>query len=106
VHVTLAEAKQPAPGVAGVMVGCTDGFALSFDRGRGGLRAASRDRDGRRSTWTIPGASRGEPGILREGLRQAVLRDSTYAPAVKAALEFLPDRKCAAKVAALLPAAA
>lgn len=105
-HVTLAGAKQPAPGLAGVMVGCTDGFALSFDRGRGGLRATSRDRDGHRSTWTVLGASRCEPGILREGLRQAALRDSTYAPAVKAALEFLPDRNCAATAAALLPAAA
>ena len=27
--------------------------------------------------WTIPGASRGETGVLGEGIRQALLRDPT-----------------------------
>ena len=31
------------------------------------------------------GASRGESGILGEGVRQALLRDPTYAPALAAA---------------------
>jgi hypothetical protein len=31
------------------------------------------------------GASRGEGGILGEGVRQALLRDPTYRPALKAA---------------------
>jgi hypothetical protein len=35
--------------------------------------------------WTILGASRGESGILGEGIRQALLRDPTYTPALKAA---------------------
>ena len=43
-----------------------------------GLRARSRDRSGTEREWTIPGASRGEAGILGEGIRQALLRDPTY----------------------------
>ncbi len=33
----------------------------------------------------IIGASRGEAGILGEGIRQALLRDNSYGPALKAA---------------------
>ncbi|MBA3862287.1 MAG: hypothetical protein H0X56_09985, partial [Solirubrobacterales bacterium] len=40
---------------------------------------------GRERTWTVLGASRGEPGILGEGLRQALLRDGTFAAALDAA---------------------
>ena len=43
------------------------------------------DRGGDERTWTVLGASRGEPGILGEGLRQALLRDATFAPALQAA---------------------
>ena len=32
--------------------------------------------------WKILGASRGEGGILGEGVRQALLRDPTYDPAL------------------------
>jgi hypothetical protein len=38
----------------------------------------------------IPGASRGEGGILGEGIRQALLRDPTYVPALDAAQAMLP----------------
>jgi len=44
-----------------------------------------RARDGNEQTWTVLGASRGESGILGEGVRQALLRDPTYAPALNAA---------------------
>ena len=40
--------------------------------------------------WRIPGASRGESGILGEGIRQALLRDPAYVPALKAAEAMLP----------------
>jgi hypothetical protein len=36
------------------------------------------------------GASRGEAGILGEGIRQALLRDSTYGPALAAANALAP----------------
>ena len=35
------------------------------------------------------GASRGEAGILGEGIRQALLRDPTYAPALEVAQAML-----------------
>ncbi len=36
-----------------------------------------------------PGASRGETGVLGEGIRQALLRDPTYVPALQAARAML-----------------
>jgi len=51
--------------------------------------AKRRDRRGRESTWTVMGASRGEPGILGEGIRQAMLRDPTYGPALLAAEQMV-----------------
>ena len=35
------------------------------------------------------GASRGEAGILGEGIRQALLRNATYGPALEAARAML-----------------
>jgi hypothetical protein len=37
----------------------------------------------------VLGASRGESGILGEGIRQALLRDPTYEPALEAATAML-----------------
>jgi glucose-6-phosphate dehydrogenase assembly protein OpcA len=79
---------QEAPGLAGVTVSCAHGFSLSLDRGRGGLRAHRRSSDGREDSWRVLGASRGEGGILGEGVRQALLRDPTYGPALGAARGF------------------
>ena len=53
-------------------------------RARGGLRAQEHAGGGER-TWQVLGASRGEGGILGEGVRQAHLRDPTYGPALAAA---------------------
>ena len=63
---------------------------MSLDRGPGGLTAHRRKRDGGEWRWTVLGASRGERGILGEGVRQALLRDPTYRPAVEAARAMLP----------------
>ncbi|MEA2190795.1 MAG: hypothetical protein QOI73_916, partial [Solirubrobacteraceae bacterium] len=49
------------------------------------LTARRRERKGEERTWTVLGASRGEPGILGEGIRHALLPDPTYAPALAAA---------------------
>jgi hypothetical protein len=57
---------------------------MSLDRGPGGLKAIRRARDGSEQAWTVMGASRGEAGILGEGVRQALLRDPTYKPALEA----------------------
>ena len=63
-------------GLAGVTVSCRGDFSLSLDRSRGGLRARERS-DGAERTWQVLGASRGEGGILGEGVRQALLRIQT-----------------------------
>ena len=41
------------------------------------------------SEWTVLGASRGEGGILGEGIRQALLRDSAYVRAIGCAEAML-----------------
>jgi hypothetical protein len=81
----LDPVRQDVPGLAGVTIETADGMQLSLDRGPGGLAAHRRDPKGREQQWTILGASRGEGGILGEGVRQALLRDPTYAPALDAA---------------------
>jgi glucose-6-phosphate dehydrogenase assembly protein OpcA len=90
VEVELEPAEQDAPGLAGVTVTCPSGFALSLDRAKGGLCARQRSSDGSEKVWQVLGASRGEGGILGEGVRQALLRDPTYGPALEAARRFCP----------------
>jgi hypothetical protein len=69
---------QAVPGLAGVEIGTSSGMSIALDRGPGGLIARRRDRKGHEQTWTVLGASRGEGGILGEGIRQALLRDPAY----------------------------
>jgi len=75
--------RQSVPGLAGVTVETAAGMSISLDRGPGGLTARRHTRTGE-SEWTVMGASRGEAGILGEGIRQALLRDPAYPPAVRA----------------------
>jgi glucose-6-phosphate dehydrogenase assembly protein OpcA len=84
-----AEPMMQVRGLAGVTLETASGRHLSLDRGPGGLRAHYRNARGDERQWTIMGASRGEAGILGEGIRQAFLRDPTYAPALAAANGFL-----------------
>lgn len=73
------------PGLAGLTVETASGMSISLNRGPGGLSAERRTRKGGTSEWTVMGASRGESGILGEGIRQALLRDPTYRPSLDAA---------------------
>ena len=52
-------------------------------------RAARSSARARSGSWTVLGASRGEPGILGEGIRHALLPDPTFAPALAAARRML-----------------
>jgi glucose-6-phosphate dehydrogenase assembly protein OpcA len=88
VKIRLEPFPQNAPGLAGVTIETASGEAVSLDRAPGGLRAARRARDGTEQSWTVLGASRGEGGILGEGVRQALLRDPTYRPALACAREL------------------
>jgi len=92
VSLSLRHAPElQVPGLAGLEIETAAGRVLRLDRGRGGLRAYRRDPDGRERTWTILGASRGEAGILGEGIRQSLLRDPTYIPALRTAAELCPQ---------------
>ena len=76
---------MPLPGLAGMTIETAGGMSLSLNRGSGGLTASRTDSKGHEWTWTVLGASRGEAGILGEGIRQGLLRDPTYRPALAAA---------------------
>ena len=78
------------PGLEGLTLETASGRSLRLDRGPGGLHARTRGPRGQEHAWTIPGASRGETGVLGEGIRQALLRDPTYVPALKAAQAMVP----------------
>ncbi len=82
--------EQQVRGLAGLTLETSTGRRLRLDRGPGGLHARYDNARGAEREWTIPGASRGETGILGEGIRQALLRDPTYLPALHAAAEMAP----------------
>jgi glucose-6-phosphate dehydrogenase assembly protein OpcA len=88
VRIQLEPANQDAPGLAGVTIETASGESVALDRAPGGLKSVRRARDGSEQTWTVLGASRGEGGILGEGVRQALLRDPTYRPALACAREL------------------
>ena len=85
------------PGLAGVELRSElrGGTLLALERGKGGLTARRREAPPRRGddviehVWTVLGASRGEPGILGEGIRHALMRDPTFRPALAAARRLL-----------------
>ncbi len=78
-----------APGLAGITMRSATGMTISLDRGPGGLTAHRTTTDGEERSWTVTGASRGESGILGEGIRQALLRDHTYGPALAATQKMI-----------------
>jgi hypothetical protein len=88
VEVRLESVRLDVPGLEGVTLQFDDTSEISLDRGPGGLRATSRD-GARERAWTLLGASRGEGGILGEGLRQSLLRDPSYSEALDAAAAML-----------------
>ena len=85
IKISLEAVELSSPGLGGVTIELASGAAVSLDRAPGGLRAMRRERNGTERAWIVMGASRGEGGILGEGVRQALLRDPTYRPALKSA---------------------
>jgi Glucose-6-phosphate dehydrogenase subunit C-terminal domain/Glucose-6-phosphate dehydrogenase subunit N-terminal domain len=85
-----ATPRLQVPGLEGLELESESGLQIALDRGRGGLRSHWHEPDGHERAWTLLGASRGEGGILGEGIRQALLRDPTYKPALDAAHAMLP----------------
>jgi glucose-6-phosphate dehydrogenase assembly protein OpcA len=87
--------SMSTPGLAGVETRSDLGTMLALERGEGGLTARRREPSKRRGedpfehVWTVLGASRGEPGILGEGIRHALMVDRTFKPALMAARRLL-----------------
>lgn len=81
----VPDERMAVPGLAGIEIRTASGMQIALDRGPGGLSAHRKDRKGRESSWTVLGASRGEAGILGEGIRQALLRDPAYRNALERA---------------------
>jgi glucose-6-phosphate dehydrogenase assembly protein OpcA len=88
VRISLQPVQMNPPGLDGVTIDLASGAKVSLDRGPGGLRSVRHARDGSEQSWTVLGASRGEAGILGEGVRQALLRDPTYRPALACAQDM------------------
>ena len=90
VRLSLEEDRtMPVPGLSGITIEAASGLRLSLDRGSGGLTARRKFPRHSESSWVVLGASRGEAGILGEGIRQALLRDPTYGPALAMAGEMV-----------------
>jgi hypothetical protein len=85
VRIRLKAVGMEPPGLDGVTVELASGAAVSFDRAPGGLRTTRRGARGGERVGTLLGASRGETGILGDAMRQALLRDPTYRPALRCA---------------------
>ena len=83
-------ARMHVPGLDGLEIRSDLGPEFALSRGEGGLTARRRERKGEERIWTVLGASRGEGGILGEGIRHALLPDPCYAPALEAARQMLP----------------
>lgn len=90
VSISLETVDQDARGLAGVTVAWEGDCSLSLDRSEGGL-CARESIHGEERVWKVMGASRGEGGILGEGVRQALLRDPTYGPSLELARSLCPE---------------
>lgn len=85
VRIDLQAVDMEPPGLDGVAIELDSGAAVSFDRAPGGLRTTRRGPEGRERAGTLLGASRGEVGILGDAMRQTLVRDPTYRPALRCA---------------------
>lgn len=85
----VPDPELAAIGLAGVTVETASGLALALNRGPGGLREVRRSPEGDVRSWVVLGASRGESGILGRSIREALLRDKTYRPALEVAARML-----------------
>jgi glucose-6-phosphate dehydrogenase assembly protein OpcA len=85
VRIGLEAVDTEAPGLDGVTFELASGVAVAFDRAPGGLRTTRRGAQGRERIGTLLGASRGEAAILGEAMRQALVRDPSYRPALRCA---------------------
>jgi hypothetical protein len=81
----VESADPTGQGIAGVTVATRDGFELSLDQRPGGVRVRERSPGSEEEVWCALEASSGDSETLAEAVRQALLRDPTYRPALEAA---------------------
>ncbi len=89
VAITLDSVPQDVPGLSGLTLSMGDGSSLALDRGPGGLHAVKVDPAGVERVWRLLGASRGEGGILGEGIRLSLVGDPVYGEALRQASGLL-----------------
>ena len=85
----VPDPAQPAQGLGGVTLETRSGVRVSLDRGPGGLRAVRTSPGAGRASWVVLGASRGEAGVLGSGIREALLRQTLFEPALERARAML-----------------
>jgi glucose-6-phosphate dehydrogenase assembly protein OpcA len=88
VEIAIDPVRQSGPGVVGLTVSSDGGFSLSLDKAAGGVRVRERSAAGEEAAWQALESPPGERGTLAEAVRQAMLRDPTYRPALDAARQL------------------
>lgn len=89
IEMAVESAELTGQGVAGVTVATREGFALSLDQRPGGVRVRERSRGSEEDeVWCALEASSGDSETLAAAVRQALLRDQTYRPALEAARQL------------------
>jgi glucose-6-phosphate dehydrogenase assembly protein OpcA len=85
VEIAIDPVMKSGSGVVGLTVSSDGGFSLSLDEAAGGVRVRERSAGGGEAAWQALESPPGERGTLAEAVRQAMLRDPTYRPALDAA---------------------
>jgi glucose-6-phosphate dehydrogenase assembly protein OpcA len=88
VEITIDRVAESGQAVAGVTASDGEGFSLSLDRVRGGVCGRECSSRAGQAVSLTPEATPAEGEILGEGVRQAMLRDPTYGPALDAAQQL------------------
>jgi glucose-6-phosphate dehydrogenase assembly protein OpcA len=85
VEIAIDPVRHGGSGVVGLTVSSGGGFSLSLDEAAGGVRVRERSAGGGEAAWQGLESPPGESATLAEAVRQAMLRDPTYRPALDAA---------------------
>jgi glucose-6-phosphate dehydrogenase assembly protein OpcA len=80
----LSQSEQSGPGLDAVTIETASSRTLCLQRIAGGLIALERAPQGQTS-WAIPGAAARDGDLLAEGMREALVPDFAYGPALAAA---------------------
>lgn len=88
VEINIDPVAETGQAVASVTASAGEGFSLSLDFVGGGVRVRERLSRAGQAVFLAPEATHAEGEILGEAVRQAMLRDPTYGPALDAAQQL------------------